>query len=581
MSGFSGLSGISGSPGNVGLSGTSGQSGTSGLQGDSGLSGWTGRSGTSGSSGASGQSATNFVHIGGGSFIATDGVHQVFALGVTAAAFNVAGTNGVDFNLRARGGGSGGDYDGGNLNLIPGSPYGSGTEGYVQLYTASEAVALSVQQDPDDSSKPRIVLGDQTLPAYAVAAGYGNERVNAFMDTTGISGSPVNVRSEVYHNHAGSAYGFEGTVNVVTNLSGSQRPHGGVFRTEVQDPNLTISSEMRGVYGYINTENTASGCTFSGDAVATYGTIYHRAPTSTMAKAIAIRGWIIASETIASGASFHAKVPSGTITNYADVLLGTDTVPTGQYGIYDASTRDWALANDSKKLTFGTSEDLHVGRDGLGVLGLGDGTNEELRIGEGAAAWEVASSAGPDITIRARDGGTTDNNGGGWIIQAGAADGSGTDGSVQCRGASVKIDGTAGPTDTNTGVLSLGGGNSSYCNLKAIQELTTLSGATTATSANLLPADTFIVGVTFYVETTITGATTWDAGPTSGTANQYADDIALTSGTVTSSFKHATPVAPFINGTDNTITFTANGSDFTGGKIRTVVFYYDLTEAGS
>lgn len=141
----------------------------------------------------------------------------------------------------------------------------------------------------------------------------------------------------------------------------------------------------------------------------------------------------------------------------------------------------------------------------------------------------------------------------------------------------------AGTSIGSAGKLSVAGGNTAYCRLQSITELVTIAAAaTTVTSSNLLPADSFIVGVTFRVTTVIPTAATWKAGPTGGTDSQYANGVAVAANTTTTSLAHATAVTPFANASDNTITITPNltPADNTG-RLRVTVFYYDLTAPGS
>lgn len=93
----------------------------------------------------------------------------------------------------------------------------------------------------------------------------------------------------------------------------------------------------------------------------------------------------------------------------------------------------------------------------------------------------------------------------------------------------------------------------------------TLSGATTA-ATSLIPAKSTYYNCVVRVLQTITGATTWDLGDGSD-ADRWGDNEALTAGTVTSE-TDGTAVPYGWSATAISPTFTANGSNFTGGKVR-------------
>lgn len=115
--------------------------------------------------------------------------------------------------------------------------------------------------------------------------------------------------------------------------------------------------------------------------------------------------------------------------------------------------------------------------------------------------------------------------------------------------------------------------------LQVTHATTLLSGLTgaTATATALVPAGSFVLGVTVRVTTTITGATSFDVGD-GVDVDRWGAAIALPAGTTTS-------IANFTaNGfgqftAANNVVLTANGANFTGGAVRITVHYFNLQAA--
>jgi len=112
----------------------------------------------------------------------------------------------------------------------------------------------------------------------------------------------------------------------------------------------------------------------------------------------------------------------------------------------------------------------------------------------------------------------------------------------------------------------------------ATTEVTGMTGAS-VTASNLIPAGSFIIGVTVRVTTTITGATTFDIGD-GVDVDRWGAAIALAAGTTTT-------IADFTAAgfgqfaTANDVVLTANGANFTAGAVRITVHYISLTAATS
>jgi hypothetical protein len=131
--------------------------------------------------------------------------------------------------------------------------------------------------------------------------------------------------------------------------------------------------------------------------------------------------------------------------------------------------------------------------------------------------------------------------------------------------ANVQFFGSGGQNGVNT--------QASY-NIKSVEGHPALSGPTTTILQ--IPAGADVRGVSCRVNTTVTGATTWSLGDGT-TATRWASSKADSVGTtVTSADYSSTGLPAFFNATTNLVA-TANGSNFTGGVIRCVVFYGDAS----
>lgn len=107
------------------------------------------------------------------------------------------------------------------------------------------------------------------------------------------------------------------------------------------------------------------------------------------------------------------------------------------------------------------------------------------------------------------------------------------------------------------------------------EELTGLSGASVATSI-VIPTRSVLLGVSTRTTLAITGATSYDCGPTGGTADAYGGTLGAALGS--SNIGVIGPTAFYSN---TTVTLTANGGDFTGGSVRVSIQYIKLGAATS
>ena len=103
------------------------------------------------------------------------------------------------------------------------------------------------------------------------------------------------------------------------------------------------------------------------------------------------------------------------------------------------------------------------------------------------------------------------------------------------------------------------------------------SGATFNCNTNLIPAGSIVYGVVVYVNTTITGVTSFNIGDGT-TANKWGTTIALTSGTQTTSANWlAASANPSFYAAATNVVLTAVGGTFSAGNVRCAVFYEQMT----
>ena len=113
------------------------------------------------------------------------------------------------------------------------------------------------------------------------------------------------------------------------------------------------------------------------------------------------------------------------------------------------------------------------------------------------------------------------------------------------------------------------------CLIKCVEQETTLSGATTNASTQIPIGTVFAVCNYVTEEITGSGVTSYDCG-VSGTSNKFGGTLGLTVGS--SNRGHIGPTG-YYSATD--LLFTANGGSFTGGKVRSQIWYMEFTPASS
>jgi hypothetical protein len=112
------------------------------------------------------------------------------------------------------------------------------------------------------------------------------------------------------------------------------------------------------------------------------------------------------------------------------------------------------------------------------------------------------------------------------------------------------------------------------------------SGLTTDSSANLLSANSIILGVTARITQTITTATNWALGDSAQAARFTTANATKTSGTTSIGLNHLDPIVATadlgpVQTSAAPLRVTCTGSNPGAGKIRVTVFYRSFTAAAS
>lgn len=147
---------------------------------------------------------------------------------------------------------------------------------------------------------------------------------------------------------------------------------------------------------------------------------------------------------------------------------------------------------------------------------------------------------------------------------------------ISTTAAIVWADPRSAQEDGPTSELDIYTANSAAFKIKAIEELVTLTGATTPTAANHLLQYRKIIGVAYNVQTLIPNARTFKLGVTGDLALFAA---AGTSGALgTKGHMWQVGLDEFLQTeADAPIVITASNADAAGGKIRVTTFYKEIT----
>jgi hypothetical protein len=131
------------------------------------------------------------------------------------------------------------------------------------------------------------------------------------------------------------------------------------------------------------------------------------------------------------------------------------------------------------------------------------------------------------------------------------------------------------------GDLSVAGdsANGQFTTTTTASALVSTPSGSTATAVGLIPAGSFVIGITVRVTTTVTGPSGFDVGDGID-VDRWGNSIAVASGTTTDITDYTSgavttfPVA-------NDVVITSDGVDFTGGAVRITVHYQTLNPATS
>jgi hypothetical protein len=107
--------------------------------------------------------------------------------------------------------------------------------------------------------------------------------------------------------------------------------------------------------------------------------------------------------------------------------------------------------------------------------------------------------------------------------------------------------------------------------LRAKEEELTLTGAFVETSAGFIPDRAIVLGVASRTTQAITGASSYDVG-VSGEANKFGGSLGISLGST-----NIGVIGPTAYYADTKVRATANGSNFTGGKVRLVVYFLEMS----
>lgn len=111
--------------------------------------------------------------------------------------------------------------------------------------------------------------------------------------------------------------------------------------------------------------------------------------------------------------------------------------------------------------------------------------------------------------------------------------------------------------------------------ISLIEEEVTVAGASTDTTTALIPARSIVLAVMTRTTVTVTGATSYDAG-ISGETSKFGGSLGASSGST-----NIGVIGPQAFYSNTAIRLTANGSNFTGGKVRVNIVAFTFGAATS
>jgi len=124
---------------------------------------------------------------------------------------------------------------------------------------------------------------------------------------------------------------------------------------------------------------------------------------------------------------------------------------------------------------------------------------------------------------------------------------------------------------TGNGELDIISANGALLGIRSVEGTAVAMTGPTVSIASLIPAGSYVLGVTLRVTTLITGATSFSIGD--GTdATAWGTGIAVAANTTTSSTDFLITAPAFYTAATNVV-LTAAGGDFSAGAVRVVVHY--------
>lgn len=522
--------------------------------------------------GAGSSAAATSAAIGSGStaganqFVAGSGTANLstifFGKGASAAApttYNITGTAATAAS----------GANGGTVGVISGAQDGAGTHGQVQLGTAPTTAVATAEVIASPASAARVGLAIE---------GIASQSANLF-EIRGSGGVLENAISI-----GGATYSGSNNTNLGVNA-------GHTLTGGIQNVNIGTNAGTALLGGSNNTNigNSAGNALTSGGANTFVGS---------------------ASGLLESTGSFNTFI--GQISGSFATSDSNTSVGYSSMGSLSTGTSNTTVGSIAGGVVTTGTDNVFIG---AGATALASGTTGGIAIGSGAITdnnqFVVGSSGHPvfnwygpngvtttgitnrNLTINATGGSGANANGGTLSLNAGIGTGNATGGNVTFvlpvtvgSGSSPNTQFTAGSfatdgTNNADTAFSVSANSGATIIRKTKTESLTLTGATTDTTGNLLPANSYILAVAFRVTTTLPNSRTFSIGIAGNTTLYIAAGTSGTSTTTGSSWSNAAPVAPANNGAAAKIRVTASNADAANGVIEIVTFYETITPPGT
>ena len=427
-------------------------------------------------------------------------------------------------------------YDIGILNSSGYSVYDSGTSGNTTLNNVS--------------------LSSVSMPTLYVG---GSSPVLNLHNVQVFSASGVGIQVVT------GANGILNMVDVQVNTTSSQAMWNGSATTTINALNCSFISTGYGVY------NSGSG------SVITLTNCYVKGSTDTFQSGTAviiINGSVLANGTTTGTLSTQGTFYTSNLNLSSNVILTTDGanilaqrngVNAQTYNLYNTytSNTNYEVGNIGW-----TGNSFIIGTD----KGSGGGIGRSLVFETGGAtAMTILSSGFVGI-------GTTVPNVALTVIGSISATGNTytaalSSGTIQASGLITANGGLQ--SGTGAGEIDIASVNNSIMGFRTVETLLSATPGATATAVGLIPSGSFIFGVTARVNTTVTGASSFNIGDGQD-QNAWGTNVLAASGTTTSS-NNFSITAPAFYQLTTPVVLTANGGNFTAGAVRLAVHLIQLS----